>query len=264
MNPLIKLEEVSWIRQGKTILSGINWQTYPGEHWAIIGLNGSGKTSLLNIINGYSFPSQGQVQVLDTTFGKGSLPKLRESIGFISSALDRYESTFRRQTVSDLILSGKFASIGLYPNQEVTEGDQVLVKSLADAVGMGPFLNRHYFNLSQGEKRRALIARALMSQPKLLILDEPCTGLDLLARERLLQQMEELALTTQQLIYVTHYIEEITPIITHVLLLKDGQIVSQGPKEEVLTSERLTQTFQVPIQLHWQDQRPWITIHSQK
>ena len=129
---------------------------------------------------------------------------------------------------------------------------------------MGPFLNRHYFNLSQGEKRRALIARALMNQPKLLILDEPCTGLDLLARERLLQQMEELAKTTQQLIYVTHYIEEITPIITHVLLLKDGHIVSQGPKEEVLTSERLTQTFQVPIQLHWQDQRPWITIHSQK
>lgn len=257
---ILQLDEVTWRRQGQPILKGINWQVYEGEHWAILGLNGSGKTSILNIITGYSYPTSGSVKVLDTKFGEASLPKLREEIGYVSSALDRFGSTFNKQRVNQIILSGKFSSIGLYSNQEVTDEDRALAQEILQQLRIDYLSDQAYSTLSQGEKRRVLIGRALMNQPRLLILDEPCSGLDILAREELLNRMGSIVGLHCHLIYVTHHIEEITPAITHILLIRDGEVVTSGPKEQVLSSENLSHTFKVDVKVRWENDRPWISV----
>ena len=258
--PLVQLKNVKWQRQGQEILKGINWQVKPGEQWAMLGLNGSGKTSILNIITGYNFPTSGSVQVLDTTFGQASIPKLREKIGYVSTALERFGSTFNKQPVKNIILSGKFSSIGLYSTQEIAEEDHALAAQIMNNLGIDHLKGQVYRTLSQGEKRRTLIGRALMAQPKLLILDEPSAGLDILAREEVLEIMNSITQLDCHLIYVTHYIEEITPVITHVLLIRDGEIVKAGLKDQVLTDALLTKTFKIPVNVRWENERPWITI----
>lgn len=257
---VLQLEEVTWQRQGQSILKGINWQVQEGEHWAVLGLNGSGKTSTLNIITGYAYPTSGAVKVLDTKFGEASLPKLREEIGYVSSALDRFGSTFNKQRVKQIILSGKFSTVGLYNQQEITDTDRQLAQSILQQLRIDYLSDQPYSTLSQGEKRRVLIGRALMNGPRLMILDEPCSGLDILAREELLQQMDSIVNQHCHLIYVTHHIEEITPAITHILLLRDGKVVTSGPKKQVLTSENLTKTFKVKVKVRWENDRPWISV----
>lgn len=259
---LVQLKDVRWQRQGQKILKGINWQVNTGEQWAVLGLNGSGKTSILNIITGYNFPTSGSVQVLDTKFGEASIPKLREKIGYVSSSLERFGSTFNKQPVKNIVLSGKFSSIGLYNNQEITADDHTLADQIMQNLGINQLKGQLYRTLSQGEKRRTLIGRALMTQPQLLILDEPCSGLDILAREEVLEIMASITQLDCHLIYVTHYIEEITPTITHVLLIRDGEIIEAGPKEEVLTDELLTETFKILVKVRWENDRPWITIEK--
>ena len=257
---ILQLEEVTWRRQGQSILKGINWQVKEEEHWAVLGLNGSGKTSILNIITGYSYPTSGAVKVLDTKFGEASLPKLREEIGYVSSALDRFGSTFNNQRVKHIILSGKFSTVGLYNKQDITESDWHLVQAILEELRIGYLSEQAFSTLSQGEKRRVLIGRALMNRPRLMILDEPCSGLDILAREELLQQMNSIVKQDCHLIYVTHHIEEITPAITHILLIRDGEVVSSGPKNQVLTAENLTNTFKVNVKVRWENDRPWISV----
>lgn len=257
---ILTLDQVTWRRQGKEILHSINWQVQAGEQWAMLGLNGSGKTSILNIITGYSYPTSGAVKVLDTKFGEASLPKLREEIGYVSSALDRFGSTFNKQNVKQIILSGKFSSVGLYSNQVITEADRAFAGEILNQLGIAYLSDQLYATLSQGERRRVLIGRALMNRPRLLILDEPCAGLDILAREELLNMMDSIVGLDCHLIYVTHYIEEITPAITHVLLIRDGQIIEAGPKHEVLTAENLSETFKLQLKLSWDDDRPWVSV----
>lgn len=257
---LIELKDVYWQRQGQQILKGVQWQVNQGEQWAMLGLNGSGKTSILNIITGYNFPTSGSVKVLDTQFGQASIPKLREKIGYVSTSLERFGSTFNKQPVKNIILSGKFSSIGLYSNQEVTDDDHTFSGEIMERLSIDHLKGQKYSTLSQGEKRRTLIGRALMSRPQLLILDEPCAGLDILAREELLNIMDSMTQLNCHVIYVTHYIEEITPAITHVLLIKDGQIIEAGPKVEVLTDALLTETFKIPVKVRWENERPWITV----
>ena len=264
MSKLISLKQVSWTRQGHHILEDINWEVNAGEHWAVLGLNGSGKTSILNIVTGYHFPTSGQVQVLDTTFGEASIPKMRERIGFMSSSLEKFGSTFNKQAVKNIILSGKFSSIGVYSNQVISKEDHDRADEILSRLRIAYLREQPYRDLSQGEKRRVLIGRALMNQPDLLIMDEPCSGLDLLSREEVLDIMD--AITTDQchLVYVTHYIEEITDIITHVLLVKDGKIVGKGKKEDLLTDEWLSETYKIPVRVRWENDRPWITIDRKK
>lgn len=260
MEPLINLDQVSWTRNGRPILANIDWKVNPGEQWAILGLNGSGKTSILNIITGYSFPSSGKVKVLDTVFGEASIPKLREKIGFMSSSLEKFGTTFNKQPVKNIVLSGKFAAVSIYSNQEVTAADYQKVEHLLASLRIDYLKDQAFRNLSQGEKRRVLIARALMNDPELLIMDEPCSGLDILAREEVLAIMDTITKNHCHLLYVTHYIEEITDSITHVLLVKDGNIVAQGEKENVLTDKLLSETYRIPITVRWEHNRPWIAI----
>ncbi|KAB2338425.1 ABC transporter ATP-binding protein [Cytobacillus depressus] len=261
MGEIISFKAVSWRRNGQEILSNIHWSMEQDEHWAILGLNGSGKTSLLNIVTGYQFPTAGEVAVLGNVFGKTNLPELRREIGFVSSSLDRFSNSLNHETVEDIVISGKFASIGLY--EEVSVEDVEKAESLLTSLRLDYLKGKHFRLLSQGEKRRVLIARALMSNPKLLILDEPCTGLDVLSREEVLFLMKEIVKNNCHLIYVTHHIEELVEEITHALLLRDGRIIAAGPKREVLTDDILSETFKTPVSVRWEENRPWLAVKKE-
>ncbi|SFA53048.1 iron complex transport system ATP-binding protein [Parageobacillus thermantarcticus] len=261
MKHIISMKNVSLIRGNRVILKDINWEVKEKEQWVILGLNGSGKTSILNIVTGYQYPTKGEVSVLGKKFGQANLPELRKQIGFVSSALDRFHQTLRSETVEDIVISGKFATIGLYEN--VTNEDRERAEQLMTFLRIDHLKGKTYDTLSQGERRKVLIGRALMAEPELLILDEPSIGLDLLAREDILSLMKEIILHQQcHVLYVTHYIGEIIEEMTHVLLLKEGQIVAAGRKEDVLTEERLSETFQLPVKVHWENNRPWASIHK--
>ncbi|MCF6092477.1 ABC transporter ATP-binding protein [Microaerobacter geothermalis] len=260
MMSVIQLQNISWVREDKTILNQVNWQVNRGEHWAIVGLNGSGKTSLLHMIVGYEWPTKGKVSVLGQEFGKCDVRELRKSIGWVSSSFQ--ERIYGQDLVHDVVLSGKFASIGIY--EETDERDHEKVKNLLEQFGLIKLSNQFYRFLSQGEKQKVLIARALMASPQLLILDESCSGLDILSREMVLDMVKVLGEDPEgpTIIYVTHHVEEILPVISHVLLLEDGKVAAAGEKKEVLTEGILSRIFQLPLQLEWKFNRPWIQIGS--
>lgn len=257
---IVSLQNVMWKREGKTILDQISWDVSPGEHWVILGLNGSGKTSILNLLTGYQWVTKGNVHVLGEKFGQTNIPELRKSIGWVSSSVDERYAGRGSDTALEVVISGKHASIGLY--EEVTNDDMVRANELLVELRMDHLAKQPFMKLSQGEKRRVIIARALMGQPKILILDEPCNGLDLYAREQLLETIERLTSVEggPTLLYVTHHLEEVVPTVSHALLINSGKIVAQGEKEPILTELNLERTFQLPVALKWEEGRPWISI----
>lgn len=259
---VIKMEQVSLIRDGVTLLDSIDWEVKAGEHWAIIGLNGSGKTLMLNIVNGYLFPSRGQVEVLGKKFGTYDLRQLRKSIGWVSSSLQ--ERLYGEELALAIVLSGKHATIGLY--EEPTQEDVDQAADLLRMLGALEVAHRPYRTLSQGEKQKILIARALINQPKLLVLDEPCTGLDVFAREQILETIETISLAPQSptLLYVTHHIEEILPIFSHTLLLRKGQVFQSGQTKELLNTATFSKFLQTDVQVRWEGGRPWLTMVQNK
>jgi iron complex transport system ATP-binding protein len=255
---VLKLENVSLLREGNWIIQDINWKINRGENWVLFGLNGSGKTAILNLINAYYFPTKGKVTVLGMEFGKTYLSeKLRKQIGFVSSSLQ--EKFHPGDNAFEVVLSGAFASIGLYE----TPTDEMRKKAveLLETLGCIRYANRNYEKLSQGEKQRVLIARALMADPALLILDEPTNGLDFIAREQLLESIEKIAENpgAPTLIYVTHHIEEILPVFTKTLLLKEGQVFADGKTSELISSQKLTAFFNLPVQVEWKNNRPMLS-----
>lgn len=256
----ISLQNVSFVRSRRSILDRISWTVHPGDHWVVLGANGSGKTTLLQLLAGYLWPTRGHMTVLGERFGHVDLRELRKRIGWVGSFLQTHIPP--SQLPLDLIVSGKFASIGVFaaPNSEDTRQAQ----ELAIQLGCGDILDLPYGVLSQGEKQRLLIARALIHRPQLLILDEPCAGLDMVAREQLLQALEDLALTPDAptMIFVTHYLEEIVPVFTHTLLLKGGTSLAQGRKAKVLQSEPLSQTFGIPMEVNTDGNRYWAKFFS--
>jgi iron complex transport system ATP-binding protein len=257
---VVHTKDVRWIREGRTILDQVSWEVKKGEHWAIAGLNGSGKTSLLNIITGYQWPTSGEVHVLGQQLGRVDLRELRKSIGWVSTSLgERYQGR-PSDTALEVVLSGKFASIGLY--EEPSTVDKENAHKLLQSFHVQHLAEKPYYNLSQGEKQKVIIARAWMANPKLIILDEPCTGLDIAAREELLSTIHNLSTVPEgpTILYVTHHIEEIVPSFTHALLLKDGQVVAAGEKGAVFTAPLLEDTFKLPINLRWESKRAWISV----
>ncbi len=255
---IIHMKDVSWICDGRHILRNINWDVNPGEHWAIIGLNGSGKTTLLNMINGYLWPSKGEISVLGRRFGDCDVRELRKFIGWVSSSLQ--ERLYTTETAEEIVLSGKFATIGLYDEPDKKDIKQAL--SLMEQLGCKHVAGQPYGTLSQGEKQQVLIARALINSPKILILDEPCTGLDIFSREQLLSTLEHI--DSQEfaptLLYVAHHIEEIVPVFKHALLLRRGKIHSVAKTKEVLTKSNLSDFFERPVDVQWRHQRAWILV----
>ena len=241
MEKIIKLENVSLAKQGQTILKNLNWQVNKGEHWAILGLNGSGKSTLLRLLMAENWKTQGKVTVLGTEFGAGDIPQLRTKIGVVGSFIaERLPSHL---TAEEIVLTGKYKSSILYAAYGQTELNQA--REILTSIG------RSYISLSQGEKQLLLIARSLMEEPELLILDEATSGLDLFARERLLNQIKKITQMDQAstILYVTHHVEEIISALDHVLLLKEGEIIAQGPKEDILQKEVMDRFYPQPVEL---------------
>ncbi|GAB4387789.1 MAG: ABC transporter ATP-binding protein [Thermodesulfovibrionales bacterium] len=255
---VIEMRGVSCHLGGRRVLKDVSWRVGPGEHWAVVGLNGSGKTTLLNLINGYVFPSSGQVRVLGESFGSYDWRLMRRRIGYVSSFLE--ERLYQSETALEIALSGLYATIGLYDNPG--PGHRKKALAALERAGMAGAARKPYAELSQGEKQRVLVARALAGSPRLLILDEPCAGLDIFARESLLSAMETLGRSdgAPTMLYVSHHIEEITPVFTHVLLLRRGEVHSAGRRRKVLGEENLSSFFEAPVKVSWRGQRAWVNL----
>lgn len=244
---VLKFENVSFIRENKFLLNNINWTIETNQNWAILGLNGAGKTLLLQLITGYLWPTKGHLEVLGQVFGKSSIPDLQRRIGWVSTALQyRMKNS---ESAEHTVLSGKFASIGIY--ESYTENDLNEAKEILINAGGESLIGKSYGVLSQGERQLVLISRALMTNPELLILDEPCNGLDLFAREKLLAQIQQIAdqKDSPNLIYVTHHTEEILSCFEQLLLLKDGKIFAKGNQNDLFSTESLTNFYDESIQL---------------
>jgi iron complex transport system ATP-binding protein len=242
-----RLEDVALVRRRRLILDHIDWEIAPGEHWVVLGANGSGKTTLLQLLAGYLWPTEGRITVLGERFGHTDLRELRKRIGWVGSFLGAQIPPAQKPL--DLIVSGKYASLGNF-NPPVQQ-DYEEARELAERFHCGSILDSPYAVLSQGEKQRLLIARALIPRPQLLILDEPCAGLDLVAREQLLRSLEQLAggHEAPTLILVTHHLEEIMPVWSHVLVLKEGRCLARGRKEDLLVDAILSEAFGIAIQV---------------
>jgi len=253
MPPLLRVENLRIHREQTHILRDVSWTVEKGQHWVILGPNGSGKTSLLGALNGSLFPTSGEVRVLGKCFGAHDWRELRRHIGLVSAALA--QQIGETETALDVVLGGPRAMINVWGDfspKEIRHARLHLRR-----VGLAALAGRPWGVLSQGERQRVLIARALSAEPALLILDEPCAGLDPVAREHFLLFLDSLGRTRRSpgLILVTHHVEEIMPVFTHGLLLRTGQVQARGDMAEVLTSINLRETFGQPMKLTRQNGR---------
>lgn len=247
--PVISVSKLRVEREA-VILEAIDWTVQRGQHWVILGANGSGKTSLLSTLTGYMAPTAGEISVLGETYGRSDWRELRKRVGIVSSSIHQLIEGY--QTPINTIIGGRHAVIGMWG--EVQESERRQAEKLLRQIEAEGIRNRPWRVLSQGERQRVLIGRALMARPELLILDEPCAGLDPVAREHFLQFLGRLAQTrhTPTLVLVTHHVEEIIPAFSHVLLLRKGGVLAAGPKGKVLTSRTLSQAFNAPVELRHQ------------
>ena len=241
------LEGIAFVRQGKTILDGVDWVIREGEHWALLGPNGAGKTTLLKILTGYEWPTRGAVTVLGNRYGRCPIQEVRKRIGWVSSAVEHRIPT--RDTSADVVLSGFEGSLGLY--REFDEGQRRAAKMVLNSIGIGDKADQLYGTLSQGEQQRVLIARALVGNPGLLILDEPCAGLDPVAREDLLNDLHMLAEKPAAVptVIVTHHVEEVGAHVTHAAIAAKGVFAACGLKADVMTSQAFTEAFERSLEL---------------
>lgn len=243
-----------WSPEATPILRDIDWTVHEGEHWALIGPNGSGKSTLLSLAGANRFPSKGTVEILGETLGKTSVWELKERIGAVSPAMPQYDWF----TVEEIVLTGATGTI--QPRWECY-GDAEFARAaeLLALLGCSELRTREIVTCSQGERQRVRIARALMVNPPLLLLDEPATGLDLPAREALVVAMSELAIAQPTLTTVTvsHHLEELPPTTTHALLLRDGQVVASGHAADVLTSELVSACFGFDVRVT-RDEGRWL------
>lgn len=244
--PVLEVSDLTF-RRGRPILKGISWRVDPGQHWCILGPNGCGKTSLINLITGYDSATGGTLRIGDSVFGDADWREVRRRVGLVTNTLTTYLES--GEPVLDVIASGREAKLNLIevPPPALRSEAARLLKQ----VGCCYLRDALWGPLSQGEKQKVLICRALMAKFDVLILDEPCAGLDPVAREHYLQWMQSLAEKpdSPSLVMVTHHVEEILPAITHCLLLKDGQVHAAGGKSETLHSRNLSQIYGAAVKL---------------
>lgn len=240
----MKLSGVAATLGGKRVLSDVDLQINLGENWAIVGPNGSGKTTLLKIMNGYLRPSEGRIEALGEKFGDVDLRELRKDIGFVSSYMNDLVSL--DDNVLDIVVAGRNAATRLWAVPPGEDVEQAL--KLLKLLGCSRYSDSMLRDLSQGEKQKIMIARALMTDPKLLALDEPCAGLDLKSRESFLSSLLKLASKgSASMVYVTHRIDEIPRCFTNALLLKHGKVLAQGKISTILNSKNLSKCFEVDV-----------------
>ncbi|MFC5453074.1 ABC transporter ATP-binding protein [Paenibacillus aestuarii] len=255
---MIRLSGIHFIREERHILQDVNLHMQQGEHWVLLGRNGSGKTTLLEMMNGYEFPSRGSVEVLGNRYGQCDVREVRKKIGYISQSL--FEKLNLSDPVWEVVATGEYAFLRFYEDIPAEVKERAL--QMLQRVRILHLADQPLGTLSQGERKKVMLARSLMMQPHILVMDEPAAGLDLYERERLLTDINELSKQDIMVVYVTHHIEEIIPLFTHVALIEQGQLIAAGPKKEVLTPENLHQAFGVELSIEWSNERPWIQVLS--
>ena len=254
MATVVELADVSIVRGGATLLDQVNWVIDEADRWVIIGPNGAGKTTLLQIVSAHMHPTSGMASILDEVLGAVDVFELRPRIGMTSAALaDRIP---RSESVGNVIVSAGYAVLGRWTEQydatDFQRAGELMAQLHVERLG-----KRTFGTLSEGERKRVQIARALMTDPELLLLDEPAAGLDVAGRESLVETLGEIVTSdvAPATVLVTHHLEEIPQGMTHALLLKDGRVVAAGPIDDVLTDELLTQTFDLPLRVSHEDGR---------
>jgi iron complex transport system ATP-binding protein len=251
---VLKFTEVDFVRDQNIILNKINFELNFEQHLVILGPNGAGKTSLIDIAAGFAFPTQGQVAILGQIMGKTDLSQLKLSIGYAGPRLKLLMEPSEK--VFDAVISSAYGIIGRW-YEEYAETDIARAEYVLELLGMKDFRDREFGNLSAGEAKKVEIARALMNDPELLILDEPAASLDLPAREDLLLQLNNLIRSglSPSILMVTHHIEEVPEGFTHALLLNDGQVLFKGEIDQALTENNLSQLYGSNIKVMQADGR---------
>ena len=245
--PVLEISDLT-IQRGRTvILKNVSWRVERGEHWVILGANGSGKTSLLSAITGYLTPTNGEISLLGQRYGESDWRELRKRIGIVSSAVRQMMAN--EEPALDSVISGKYAMIDFWGR--ATADDRRRARRILAQIECVHLAERPWQVLSQGERQRVLIGRALMAEPQLLILDEPCAGLDPAAREHFLQFLQRLGRqpAAPSIVLVTHHVEEIMPVFSQVLILKNGRVLAAGRKSSVLTTKFLSNAFMGRLKL---------------
>ena len=254
MTMVLRFSDVNYVRNGRPILDSVTWTVDDAERWVILGPNGAGKTTVMKLASGQDYPSSGTVDILDHRLGRVDVRELRTRIGFVSSA------TARRipdaESVKDLVLTAAYGVEGRW-NEAYEDLDIRQAVRVLSEWGLGEQADQRFATLSDGERKRAMIARAVMTDPELLLLDEPSASLDLGARELLLQLLSGFAqsVTSPAMVMVTHHVEEIPPGFTHLMLMRDGRIEAAGPITETLTAANLERTFGMRFELNEHDGR---------
>ena len=254
MTAVVELAGVSIVRGGARLLDGIDWTVDEADRWVVIGPNGAGKTTLLQVLAAQLHPTSGVAGLLGEVLGAVDVFELRPRIGLTSAALaDRLP---KGERVSDVVVSASYAVLGRWI-EEYDELDHERAAALLTELGIGHLADRTFGTLSEGERKRVQIARALMTDPELMLMDEPAAGLDLTGREQLVRSLSAIATAVgaPAMVLVTHHVEEIPPGFTHALLLKQGRIVAAGPMDEALTAENLSETFDLALTLKQEDGR---------
>ncbi|MEV6286807.1 ABC transporter ATP-binding protein [Kribbella sp. NPDC051770] len=254
MTAVVELAGISVVRGESRLLDGVDWTVDEADRWVVIGPNGAGKTTLLQVLAAQMHPSSGIVGLLGEVVGTVDVFELRPRIGLTSAALA--DKLPRAERVSDVVVSASYAVVGRW-REEYDEVDHQRAKELLTELGIGHLSDRTFGTLSEGERKRVQIARALMTDPELMLLDEPAAGLDLTGREQLVRSLSSIATAegAPAMVLVTHHVEEIPPGFTHALLLKEGRVVSAGPIEQALTAETLSETFDLALTLQHIDGR---------
>ena len=254
MPAVLDFAEVTIRRGQATLLDRVTWSVDDDQRWVILGPNGAGKTTLLQVASAQMHPTSGVAGILDEVLGTVDVFDLRPRIGLTSAALA--ERIPRHETVRDVVVSASYGVVGRW-RESYDDLDHDRAWSLLVEVGMSKFADRTFGTLSEGERKRVQIARALMSDPELLLLDEPAAGLDLGGREDLVSTMSVLANDpgSPATVLVSHHVEEIPPGFTHALLLREGAVVAQGPVDEVISAVNLSATFGMPLLVRYEDGR---------
>ena len=244
MSVIVKAEHLSCQSGRRYLIHDINWEIEKGDHWIVFGMTGCGKTTLLSIIAGFKGETSGKLEVFGEEYNEENIFSHRKRIGWVSSSFfDKYLSW---ESAMDIVLSGVSGTLSL--SKDITDDDVKRAKLLLKKLRLGNKMAQPFALMSKGERQCVLIARALISNPEILILDEPGTGLDIYAREYVLQAIADLAETTDMtIIYVTHYVEEILPMFDKTILMKDGYIVEQGKTSEMFDNESISRLLGYPV-----------------
>ncbi len=243
---VLRLDNITFIRDGRRILDDVTFRVAPGQHWLVLGANGSGKTTLLRIASLYEHPSSGTVQVLGEQLGRTDVRVLRRRVGYASAAL---AAQFRTDlTATDVVMTAKYAALEPWWHR-YSDDDRARAVECLERMRVGSYCDRSIGTLSSGELQRVFLARTLMTNPDVILLDEPSARLDLGGREQLVEALDDLTTQSTPFVLVTHHVDEVPAGITHALLLRDGLVLTQGQIDQTLTSDTLSDCFRMPLQL---------------